>query len=238
MFSNFSTAALIFATVMAMMFIGRIPVLYLLSVMLAGIALIIVIYFTADLMPKSIGRVHTMKGRIERFVKGDPNSETGITQADYAKLAIYEGGLIGKGPGHSDVRNYMAAAYSDFIFSILVEEYGLVVGVAVILLYLIFFYRCIIIVRKSERTFPAFLVAGLGISLLFQTLMNVGVSSGVLPVTGQPLPWISLGGTALLFTSVSFGMVLGVSYQSQLNQSIEKQPIEINAPDEDYVIGK
>lgn len=238
LFSNFSTAALLFMTIMAMMFIGRIPVLYLLSTLLAAVAFVVLIYFTADFLPKKLGRVHTTKGRLERFVKGDPNSEKGITQADYAKLAIYEGGIIGKGPGHSDVRNYMAAAFSDFIFAIIVEEYGLIIGAGVILLYLIFLFRCIIIIRKSNRTFPAFLVAGLGMNLVFQAMINIGVSSGILPVTGQPLPWISLGGTALLFTSVSFGIIISVSYQNQIDQKIEKQPIEVNAPDEDYEIGK
>ncbi len=234
--SDFSTSALLFASVMTMMFAGRIPLKYLLSVVGAGIALVVVIYFTADLLPESLGRVHTMKGRIERFVHGDPNSENGITQADYAKLAIYSGGIFGKGPGHSDVANYMAAAYNDFIFAIIVEEYGLIGGVIVILLFLIFFFRGVIIVRRATRTFPAFLVIGLTLVLVFQAMINVGVSSGALPVTGQPLPWISLGGTSLLFTSVAFGLILSVSHQDQKNREVAEQPIMIKAPDEDYEI--
>ncbi len=234
--SDFSTSALLFASVMTMMFAGRIPLKYLLSVVGIGIALVVVIYFTADLLPESLGRVHTIKGRIERFVHGDPNSEKGITQADYAKLAIYSGGILGKGPGHSDVANYMAAAYNDFIFAIIVEEYGLIGGVAVILLFLIFFFRGVIIVRRATRTFPAFLVIGLTLVLVFQAMINIGVSSGALPVTGQPLPWISLGGTSLLFTSVAFGLILSVSHQNQQNREVEEQPIMIKAPDEDYEI--
>lgn len=236
--SNFSTSALIFATVMTMMFIGRIPIKYMLLVFAAGVGMIVLIYFTADLVPDSIGRIHTIKGRIERFIHGDPNSEQGVTQADYAKLAIYSGGILGKGPGQSDVSNYMAAAYNDFIFAIIVEEYGLIFGAGVIFLYLIFFFRGIIIVRRSTRTFPAFVVIGLSLVMVYQAMINIGVSSGVLPVTGQPLPWISLGGTSLLFTSVAFGCILSVSHQNQIDSEIQQQPIQVNAPDEDEEMKK
>jgi len=231
--SNFSTSALIFATIISMMFVGRIPIRYMLLVFVAGVSLIVLIYYVADYVPDSIGRIHTIKGRIERFLFGDPNSEQGVTQADYAKLAIYSGGIFGKGPGQSDVSNYMAAAYNDFIFAIIVEEYGLIFGAAVIFLYLIFFFRGIIIVRRSTRTFPAFVVIGLTLVMVYQAMINIGVSSGVLPVTGQPLPWISLGGTSLLFTSVAFGCILSVSHQNQVDSEILKQPIQVNVPDED-----
>ncbi|TNF41136.1 MAG: hypothetical protein EP310_07730 [Bacteroidetes bacterium] len=236
--SNFSTSALIFATIITMMFVGRIPIRYMLLVFAAGVGLIVLIYFTADLVPDSVGRIHTIKGRIERFIHGDPNSEQGVTQADYAKLAIYSGGIFGKGPGQSDVSNYMAAAYNDFIFAIIVEEYGLLFGAGVIFLYLIFFFRGIIIVRRSTRTFPAFVVIGLSLVMVYQALINIGVSSGVLPVTGQPLPWISLGGTSLLFTSVAFGCILSVSHQNEIDSETQKQPIQVNAPDEDEEMKK
>ncbi len=236
--SNFSTASLLFATIMTMMFIGRIPLKYLALVFVAGIAVVVLVYYTADLVPDSFSRVHTVKGRIERFIHGDPSSEVGITQADYAKLAIYEGGIIGKGPGHSDVSNYMAAAYNDFIFAIIVEEYGLIISTGVIFLYLVFFFRGVVIVRRSTRTFPAFLVTGFTLLLVFQAMINIGVSSGALPVTGQPLPWISLGGTSLIFTSIAFGCILSVSYQNQVDREIQKQPVQVNAPDEDYEMEK
>ncbi|NCB09840.1 MAG: cell division protein FtsW, partial [Bacteroidia bacterium] len=238
-FSNFSTAALLFATIMTMMFVGRIPLKYLLVVIAAGVAIVVMVYLVADKIPNLPTRAQTIKGRIERFIHGDPNSEKGITQADYAKLAIYEGGFIGKGPGHSDVSNYMAAAYNDFIFAIIVEEYGLFLGGAgVIFLYLVFFFRGVVIVRRTTRTFPAFVVAGFTLLLVYQAMINVGVSSGVLPVTGQPLPWISLGGTSLLFTSIAFGCILSVSYQNQIDREIQKQPVQINVPDEDYEMEK
>ncbi len=231
--SNFSTSALIFATILSMMFVGRIPLKYIFLVVATGVVLIFAIYKLADFVPDSVGRIHTIQGRIDRFIHGDPNSEKGITQADYAKLAIYSGGFFGKGPGQSDVSNYMAAAYNDFIFAIIVEEYGLIFGTGVIFLYLIFFFRGIIIVRRSTRTFPAFVVIGLSLVMVYQAMINIGVSSGVLPVTGQPLPWISLGGTSLLFTSVAFGCILSVSHQNQVDSEIQKQPIQVNVPDED-----
>ncbi len=236
--SNFSTSALIFATILSMMFVGRIPIKYMVLVIAAGIALIFAIYKLADFVPDSVGRIHTIQGRIDRFIHGDPNSEKGVTQADYAKLAIYSGGIFGKGPGQSDVSNYMAAAYNDFIFAIIVEEYGLIFGAFVIFLYLIFFFRGIVIVRQSKRTFPAFVVVGLTLVMVYQAMINIGVSSGVLPVTGQPLPWISLGGTSLVFTAIAFGCILSVSHQNQIDNEVEKQPIQVNVPDEDEEMKK
>jgi cell division protein FtsW len=234
--SDFSTSALLFGTIMTMMFVGRIPIKYMLLVVFAGVAFVALMYFTAKWVPNAPARIETVKGRIDRFVYGDPNSEKGITQADYAKLAIYSGGIIGKGPGHSDVSNYMAAAYNDFIFAIIVEEYGLVGGTFVLLLFLIFFFRGVIIVRRATRTFPAFLVIGLTVVLTYQAMINIGVSSGALPVTGQPLPWISLGGTSLIFTSIAFGLILSVSHQHQKNRDVAEQPVMVKAPDEDYEI--
>lgn len=236
-FSDFSTAALLFLTVMALMFVGRIPFKYLIAVIGTGIALLVLIYFTADYLPSKVSRVGTIKGRIERFFHGDPSSGVGITQADYARLAVYEGGWLGKGPGHSDVSNYMASAYNDFIFAIIVEEYGFVSGAVIILLYLIFFYRAVVIILRARRTFPAFLVAGLTLLLIFQAMINIGVSTGILPVTGQPLPWVSMGGTSMLFTSIALGCIISVSYQNQKNKSHRVvQPVQVNTPDEDELM--
>lgn len=236
--SDFSTSALLFLTIMTMMFIGRIPIKYLLLVVAVGIGLMVFFYLVADNWKNSPTRIQTIKGRIDRYWHGDPNSQKGITQADYAKLAIYSGGFFGKGPGSSDVSNYMAAAYNDFIFAIIVEEYGLIIASFVIFLYLIFFFRGIIIVRRATRTFPAFVVIGLSLILVFQAMINIGVSSGVLPVTGQPLPWVSLGGTSLLFTSVAFGCILSVSHQNQIDSEVKAQPVQVVAPDEDYEMEK
>lgn len=237
MLSNFSTAALLFATVMSIMFIGRIPVRYLALVVVAGILMVAAIYLLADKMDNLPNRFYTIHGRIERFMHGDKEAEKGITQADYAKLAIYEGGLIGKGPGNSDVANFMAAAYNDFIFAIIIEEYGFLGGLVLMLLYMIFFFRGIMIVKKANRTFPAFLVAGLVLIFVYQAMINMGVSSGVFPVTGQPLPWISLGGTSLLFTSIAFGCILSVSYQNQKDSKSNAEPaVQVIVADQDQEI--
>lgn len=236
--SNFSTAALLFATILTMLFVGRVPFKYLVIVIGIGVGIVAATYFLADHFPSAPTRMHTVKGRIDRFINGDPSEEKGITQADYAKLAIYEGGILGKGPGNSDVSNYMAAAYNDFIFAIIIEEYGLIAGIGVMFLYLIFFFRAVVIVRRATRTFPAFLVTGLTMLLVFQAMINIGVSTGVLPVTGQPLPWVSLGGTSLLFTSVAFGCILSVSYQNQVNREIQKPPVQVALPDDDYEINR
>ncbi len=236
--SNFSTASLLFATILLMMFVGRVPFKYLLMVIVFGVGMVASIYFLADKIPSAPTRIHTVKARIERFIYPEPDEDKGITQADYAKLAIYEGGILGKGPGRSDVSNYMAAAYNDFIFAIIVEEYGLFAGIGVILLYLIFFFRVAGIVRRATRTFPAFMVTGLGIMLVFQAMVNIGVSTGVLPVTGQPLPLVSLGGTSMLFTSAAFGLIISVSYQNQVNRESQKLPVQVALPDDDFEINR
>ncbi len=212
---NVSTSVLIFASMMVLMMIARIPMKYLSGLIGAGILFVTLVYFTANIMPKGFGRVHTFKERIDDFLYGDKEAEKGTTQADFAKLAIFEGGTFGKGPGNSEVSNYMEAGYNDFIFAIIVEEYGLVGGTILVFLYLVLLYRGVVIVRRSERTFPAFLVAGLVIMVVFQAVINMSVSAGVIPVTGQPLPWVSMGGTSMLFTAVGFGAILSVSYYNK-----------------------
>ena len=235
-YGDISTSALIFGSIMAMLFVARVPMKYFLMLVAAIVILGVTIYFTADYLPESFGRVHTFKERIDDFIYGDDHSKEGTTQADFAKLAIYEGGLFGKGPGRSEVSNYMEAGYNDFIYSIIIEEYGFVGGVSVLLLYLILFYRGVVIVRKSDRTFPAFLVAGLVLTLIFQASINMAVSAGVVPVTGQPLPWISLGGTSMLFTAVAFGAILTVSYHNNKQKEAEEQLVTIDTPDEDQAL--
>jgi cell division protein FtsW len=234
---NFSTAALLFATVMTMMFIGRIPTRYMLLTIIAGIVMVGAIYLTASYA--KIGRFNTVKGRIDRFIQGDPNSEVGMTQADYAKLAIYNGGQIGQGPGGSEVRNHMAAAYNDFIFAILIEEYGWF-GFTVILLYLIFAARAGVIIRNTKRSFPAFMVTGLTLLIVYQAFINMGVSVGLLPVTGQPLPWVSMGGTSTLFTAFAFGCILRVSYQNSIEaeSSAKSSKSEFDVSEEDLVFSE
>jgi len=222
MIGNASTAIMIFGCIWVLMYIGRVPLKFLGLTVLFGVLLIGSVYLTADYFPAGFGRVHTVKERIDNFVHGDDDSKHGTTQLEYAKLAIYEGGFTGNGPGSSEVSNYMEDNYNDFIFSIIVEEYGLIGGFFLLFLYLVLFYRGVVIVRRSNRTFPAFMATGLILILVFQAMIHMAVNVGLGPVTGQPLPWVSMGGTSILFTSVSLGILLSVSYQNQQNDEKEK----------------
>jgi len=222
MIGNASTAIMIFGCIWVLMYIGRVPLKFLGLTVLFGVLLIGSVYLTADYFPAGFGRVHTVKERIDNFVHGDDDSKNGTTQLEYAKLAIYEGGFTGNGPGSSEVSNYMEDNYNDFIFSIIVEEYGLIGGFFLLFLYLVLFYRGVVIVRRSNRTFPAFMATGLILILVFQAMIHMAVNVGLGPVTGQPLPWVSMGGTSILFTSVSLGILLSVSYQNQQNDEKEK----------------
>jgi cell division protein FtsW len=234
--SNISTAAIIFLSIMVLMLIARVQFKLITMVAGAGVLMAVLLFFTADFMPASFGRVHTFKERIVDFTKGDASEAVGTTQADYAKLAVFEGGMFGKGPGNSEVSNYMEAGYNDFIYAIFIEEYGLVGGVFLAMLYLILLFRGVSIVRRCDRTFPAFMVAGLIVLMVFQAFINMAVSVGAAPVTGQPLPWVSMGGSSMLFTAASFGIILAVSSQNQKNKAPTEQLVVVDVPNEDQAL--
>jgi cell division protein FtsW len=136
-------------------------------------------------------------------------------QAEQSKIAIATGGVVGKGPGRSTQRNFLPQSYSDFIFATLIEEYGLLGGMFVLLLYLILLYRGIVIARKAPGTFGALLAIGLSFSLVFQALINMAVAVNLFPVTGQPLPMVSMGGTSIWFTCLAVGIILSVSRSNE-----------------------
>jgi cell division protein FtsW len=237
--SNFSTAALIFITILVLMLIARVSYKYIMSLVGIGIVAVLLIYMAATIFPGSIGqigRVSTVKGRIDDFIHGDNDAVNGTTQADYARLAVFEGGMFGKGPGNSEVSNYMEAGYNDFIYAIFIEEYGFVGGAFLALLYLILLFRGVIIVRRCDRTFPAFMVTGLVLLMTFQAFINMAVSVGAVPVTGQPLPWVSMGGSSMLFTAASFGIILAVSANNQKNKEAANQLVVVDVPNEDQAL--
>jgi len=237
--SNFSTAALIFITILILMLIARVAFKYIISLVGVGILAVLLIYASATVFPNSIGkigRVATVKGRIDDFIYGDNNAIIGTTQADYARLAVFEGGMLGKGPGNSEVSNYMEAGYNDFIYAIFIEEYGFVGGIGLALLYLILLFRGVAIVRRCDRTFPAFMVTGLVLLMTFQAFINMAVSVGAVPVTGQPLPWVSMGGSSMLFTAASFGIILAVSSNNQKNKAATEQLVVVDLPNEDQAL--
>jgi cell division protein FtsW len=195
---------------MVVLFIGRVPVKYIFAWTGIAIITVVIAVLLLDAFTEA-NRVQTWKGRIESFVSSedDPDSDY---QANQAKIAIATGGLIGKAPGNSIQRNMLPQSNSDFIFAIIVEEYGLIFGaIPVIFIYLILLFRGIAIARKCETAFPAFLTLGLTIMIVSQAMLNMAVAVGLFPVTGQTLPMISWGRFSMLVTSFSLGAILAVS---------------------------
>ncbi|NOU60087.1 hypothetical protein ELS83_09640 [Marinifilum sp. JC070] len=208
---DFSTSVLLGGICYILMFIGRVAYKYLLGSIAAVLLVLVLLIALAPVIP-SLGRVQTVRSRIENFF----NEERSINnnqnyQVEQAKIAVVSGGIFGKMPGNSTQRNFLPHPYSDFIYAIILEEMGWIGGFGILALYLFLLYRAGIIVRKCSRTFPAFLVIGLTLSIVFQALTNMAVSVNLIPVTGQPLPLVSMGGTSLIFTSAAFGMILSVS---------------------------
>jgi cell division protein FtsW len=154
------------------------------------------------------GRLETWENRIESFVDDGGQEDDQVIQS---KIAVASGGILGKMPGNSTQRNFLSHPYSDFIFAIILEEYGLLGGSFVVLLYMILLFRAVRIVTKIPRTFGALLTIGVAFLLVFQALINMGVAVDLLPVTGQPLPLVSMGGTSIWFTSISIGILLSAS---------------------------
>lgn len=198
--TNISTAILLFGTCMLVLFIGRVSVKYL--------AILLVIGAVSGSAALMIGqRGGTAMSRVESFFDKDDIP----FQAKQAYIAIATGGLTGKGPGQSDQRNYLPHPYSDFVFAIILEEYGLIGGFFVLLLYLAFLYRGMKAAAESDRAYGGLLSAGLAFALVMQAIVNMGVAVGLGPITGLPLPLISMGGTSQLFTGVAIGIILSVS---------------------------
>jgi len=213
--ANFSTAAIVFVTAFSLMFVGRIPVKYLALMLFTGIFALSIFVGGALLLDRE-GRIATWKNRIENYVDGEGDNY----QADQAKVAIVQGGLFGKGPGNSTQRNLLPHPYSDFIYAIIIEEYGtLIGGILVIALYLWLFFRAGMIIRRSKSTYGAFLAFGLSMGLVLQAFVNMAVAVGLVPVTGQTLPLVSMGGSSIFFTSMATGMILSVSWGTKEDAS-------------------
>jgi cell division protein FtsW len=202
--ANLSTALMLFGVSVLLLIIGRISIKQIAITCLAGAILLTGVIFLGP-------RRHTYTSRIHTFLHPEAANPDKSFQADHAKIAIATGGIFGKGPGKSNEVNYLPEAYSDEIYAIIVEEYGMVGGIALIGIYLFLLYRCIKIVTKAPKAFGALLAAGLSFSLTIQAFANMAVAVGLGPVTGVPLPFVSMGGTSMLFTSVAFGIILSVS---------------------------
>jgi cell division protein FtsW len=229
--ANFSTSALLFLTTFILMFIGRINVKHLLSLVGIGI-LAMSLFVMIALYTNRSGRIGTWKHRIENYINDEGD---GNYQVKQSKIAIATGGFLGKGPGNSTQRNFLPHPYSDFIYAIVIEEYGAVGAIIVLFLYLYLLFRAAVIVRKCDRTFPAFLTIGLVISLVFQAMINMAVAVNIIPVTGQTLPLISMGGSSILFTGIALGIILSVSrsiIEPGQNQTLEANAIPITEQEE------
>lgn len=207
---NLSTAMMIFGISMIIMFIGRVPFKFLLAYV--GMAVVGVILFAMVLTVVSKdNRVQVWKNRIEHYFSGQTD-EDGDYQSNQAKIAISTGGLFGKAPGRSTQRNMLPQSNSDFIFAIIIEEYGLLLGaIPLLLAYMILLFRGITIAKKCETAFPAFLVLGLIVMIVVQAFINMLVAVGLFPVTGQTLPMVSWGRTSVLMISFAIGAILSVS---------------------------
>lgn len=216
--ANLSTAAVLFFTCMVLMFIGRVSTRHLLLTVWIGISVVLLFLSTAY-MSGYKGRIETWKSRIVNFWKGNDQDEH--YQVQHAKIAIVSGGLVRLAPGKSQQQHFLPQPYSDYIYAIIIEEYGLLGGAVIMFLYLAFLFRCIKIFTRSPGAFGAFLAVGLGVSLVIQAIMNMAVTVDLLPVTGLTLPLVSMGGTSVLFSSVSIGIILSVS------RNIEQQEKDV-----------
>ncbi|HEY0744581.1 MAG TPA: FtsW/RodA/SpoVE family cell cycle protein [Chryseosolibacter sp.] len=222
--TNMSTAILLLITCMLIMFIGRVPMKYLAMLFFVGILF-------GALAFKFGSRGGTMINRIKDFIAFNQGEKEPSFQNKHGFIAVATGGIFGKGPGNSDQRNILPNPYADFIFAIYVEEYGIIGAVVLVALYLLLLHRGMKAAYNSERAFGGLLSAGLCFDLVCQAMVNMGVVVGLGPVTGQPLPLISMGGTSMVFTGLALGIVLSVSRGEQ-DKAWEQGSKEEKAPKE------
>ena len=212
--ANFSTAALIFAMVIMLAFIGRYPIKYIAIIIGTGIAALVLFILVVIAFPDAFkNRVDTWKNRIENFTSDKPGEDD--YQIEKAKIAIATGGVYGLGPGKSVQKNFLPQSSSDFIFAIIVEEYGLLGALTILGLYLLLLFRFVIAAHKANSMFGKLVVVGLGFPIVFQAIINMAVAVELLPVTGQTLPLISSGGSSIWMTCIAIGIILSVTKKDE-----------------------
>lgn len=224
---NFSTSALLFFTCLLMLIIGRVNFREIFRMLFLG--LIVLILAVLLMKTVGVGRVSTWEKRLG-IVKVDENerqqqlnnARSEYSQVAQARIAIASGGIVGKGPGNSTQRTHLPLPYSDFAYAFITEEYGLFGATAVLIIYLWIFFRSILISRRCETAFPSLLVLGLGLTIIIQAMTNMAVAVGLFPVTGQPLPIISKGGTSIMFMCMALGIIIGISRQIEEKQKNSK----------------
>jgi cell division protein FtsW len=238
--ANLSTALLLGASCLMLLFIGRASTKHILLTM--GIAMIPILFLiiaavashksgdkNAVVAEKTssglFARVETWIGRVENFIYGGKEADNDeMYQVNQAKIAIAQGGILGVGPGNSTARDYLPQAYNDFIFAIIIEEYGFVGGAFIVFIYLVFLYRCIRIFKRCPYAFGAFLALGLSFTLAIQAIANMAVTVNLFPVTGVTLPLVSMGGSSFIFTCLAIGIILSVA--RNVEQLEGKEPLQ------------
>jgi cell division protein FtsW len=225
--ANFSTTAIIFTMILMIVFIGGYPLKYIASIL--GIGLLALSFFVLitkafpDAMPN---RVQTWQSRIENFSQTEGKE---AYQVEKAKIAIATGGVVGVGPGKSIQKNFLPQSSSDFIYAIIVEEYGLVGAILIVFIYFLLLFRIFVVIRKTSTIFGTLLVLGVGCPIIFQATINMAVATNLFPVTGQTLPLISSGGTSIWMTCFALGMILSVSASKEETEEdiLDDNPLEI-----------
>jgi len=227
--ANFSTAAIMFVMVAMLVFIGGYPIRYLLVILGSGAIALTLFILIAKAFPDAMpNRVDTWMSRLDSFTNGE-DSEADY-QIEKAKIAIASGGIQGVGPGKSIQKNFLPQSSSDFIFAIIIEEYGLIGGLSLIILYMWLLFRVVIVAQKADTMFGKLLVLGVGLPIVFQAMINMGVAVELFPVTGQTLPLISSGGTSIWMTCLAIGIILSVSAKREEIKEFENSednPLEI-----------
>ena len=225
--ANFSTTAIIFVMILMISFIGGYPLKYIGFILGSGIVALSIFVLIAKAFPDAMpNRVQTWQSRIESF--SDKGGKEAY-QVEKAKIAIATGGTIGVGPGKSVQKNFLPQSTSDFIFAIIVEEYGLVGGFLIVSIYFLLLFRIFVVIKKTTTIFGTLLVLGVGIPIIFQATINMAVATNLFPVTGQTLPLISSGGTSIWMTCFALGMILSVSASKEESEEdiLDDNPLDI-----------
>jgi cell division protein FtsW len=217
---NFSTSALLFLVTLVILFVAKVPIGKLSSVFGVGIVVITLAIAVHKLVPSInlLPRYQTWENRITNLGEGEKNILANA-QALNAQLAIYNGGIIGQGVGDGKLKEYLPEAYADFYYSSFVEEFGFIAALILVFLYLILFYRILQIGIKAEKLFETYVCLGIGVLILVQATVNMLVCTGIFPVTGQNMPLLAMGGSALIMTCVSIGIIQSIAYQQSKNSS-------------------
>ena len=225
--ANFSTTAIIFSMIILVCFIGGYPIKFIGYILGVGLLFLTLFVLTAKAFPEAMpNRVQTWQSRIENFSNDDKEEDY---QVEKAKIAIATGGIVGRGPGKSNQKNFLPQSSSDFIYAIIVEEYGLVGAIVIVFLYFLLLFRVFVVVKKTNTIFGTLLVIGVGFPIIFQATINMAVATNIFPVTGQTLPLISSGGTSIWMTCFALGMILSVSASTEATeeQILDDNPLDI-----------